>query len=118
MTNIIKFKVGKTCSGETISYTNSFEEIGEFVHEHYKDFFPDDCFDAICVFYYLISRALKNKRDNFKEVMLFDGHSNLIMTLFEDETEFDRIKEKLGIVTSFDMCRFGSKLVSQEFKMF
>lgn len=118
MAKIIKFKLGKTRSGEIIWYTDSLAEVREFVFEQFKDFSPDDCFDAICVLCYLISRALRNKNDNFRKMILFDSHISLIQLLFEDETEIERIKEKLKIVTLFDMCRFGSKLVSPEFRIF
>lgn len=41
-----------------------------------------------------------------------------MIDIFLDENLVDKMKEKLGLQTSMDVCRFGSNLVGVEFKDF
>jgi hypothetical protein len=111
----LSFVVGKTRSGKEIRCLMSCNAAEWMMVSRCGNFGLDDYFDAYCVFEFLMVRAQRRGGWDSSEVELFKAHSGVCQWFFGEEV-LEELKELNGIITSLDVLRLGSELVSFEFK--
>lgn len=117
MSDIIKFTIGKTRSGKPF-FSFASERIGysEIWSVYSNSYSEEDIFDIYCSLEYLIGRSIRKNGSNSKESFNYETNKKIIVELFLSKQKIAELKKKHGIFTSLDVCKFGSNLVSIEFK--
>jgi len=118
MSQPIRFKIGTTKSLKKIFYLAREQDVYslECILCLFKGFSLPECFDAYCVFEYLISHSLKKHRDMYDGYLIYKMNQEALFKAFFTKESFENQKRLNGAKTSIDLCRHGSRLVSQEFK--
>lgn len=88
--------------------TTNFESI---------DYTQHDFFDVYCMLEHLIRREIKKKSLDLDRMFLYEKHRKLISDRIDTQF-FEEEKQRHHIVTSIDLCKFGSNLVEIEFRDF
>jgi len=113
------FNVGKTRFRNPVVCATNKNEILPVLISCCQDLYTtDDYFDAYCVFEFLIQRSLRQEDKDLSKVALFTISRKIITDHFLNERILNESKAALGLKTSMDVCRYGSKLVNIEFKDF
>lgn len=109
------FLVGKTRSEKEIYCAVEREEAEWVLTTKHPDFSSDDHFDVYCVFEFLSVRAKRKLGKFSKDYYLFAAHSRVTRILFFDDEQIGHLMVKNKLITSLDVCKFGSRLVTIEF---
>lgn len=110
------FAVGTTKSGKTVFCCCQHRDIEVLFETKYLNFSFDDFFDAYCIFQFLLARSLRKSGGNSDESFLFISVARTILEKQGLSEKLDWLKQRHGVSTILDVCKYGSKLVVNEFK--
>ena len=119
MSSISNFIIGKTRSKRIAKCFDCKDsiELSEIINFEVIDYTQYDFFDVYCMFEHLIQREIKKHSLDSDRMFLYEKHRKFISNRMNSQF-FEEEKQRLHIVTSIDLCKFGSNLVEIEFRDF
>jgi hypothetical protein len=108
------YVVGITRSGKSIYVSRHGDDIVA-PHPATADFSPDDHFDAVAVFEFLVLRSKRRHGQDSAEYGLYNHYSFAHRKCLREGSSFEDAKVRAGCKSAFDLGKLGRRLARLEF---